>query len=725
MNRQYSTGGLMEKLLKSDKGNRGDALLTYLRTVKKTPKLAKLQNSKPIPPPAISFFKSLPQNKNDSRYLSFSDFSGINKGTGYNPIAKITGEKAMKGKYQNNGSWHPLEGSTELEADSYYKTLLSKNTTQDCNTNPHKKYKHSDQNNTITLPIQPHLKFPNFEGDESPIQSRELVANDEEIITNEFITYRMKRIWEILKKSLDESKNDFSAKWIDQLSEKLDTSAIPIDKNKQPSYATLIKFLFPKSMPLILHSKSPTLSQNGTYSFSSLSMASALKASYSTNLTLSDVIAKGNTDILEGEYTEALRHFSKRIEKHPLDLPANIGTFVALFLRGDLEISYKLLNHIMQYYPKNGILLYNKAIFELVNQKYDLVISTTTKALLIINTENFNAAKAQFPSFISDFYKARAIAYFQLGYLALAAKDYVLWRKGSIAKTGLKTVGNEQLKSIKLKNGIRAKLNLGIQPSLISTTISLDDSFIPQNSEFKPKILEKTERLITPVIKGPNAPQLRYSTITQLLKNSRTKPPSPLKPSTAMPRPTITFSRREDLKTPNNLMEPKSLKKNNKEKINFRSTDKLDLNSLPMEIEIDSSTKVMGNSQVEKIVDSKESKSIKMSDRENLDQDEEPNNGLSDMLWLDDEYGRIGASDLTNTRQKEELEEHRKYESVMSALMELKEKIKNGQGGFDPKALKLDLKGKGKGEITMEPGDLDIIRDELQKVFLNVAYENL
>jgi len=245
----------------------------------------------------------------------------------------------------------------------------------------------------------------------------------------------MQSIWIYLKQVHTELPED----WIKKVGKKL-------EKNEEEAklYEELLSFLFPERMPLIFDVKK-----------------------FGSNDDEKLLLEKANNALLEERYTDSIIIYNKILNKSPLNLLANIGVFGNLYMQGKIELAYKQILSLVKYYPKKTSLLYNSSLCELELKKCDLAINTITKAFISTSTDHIGVST---PRYVSEMYRLRSIAYFQLGYILLAAKDYLLCSKHRAIKEIVEFKVNS-------KNNLFARISLRLNPLVESNEMIMEKVF--------------------------------------------------------------------------------------------------------------------------------------------------------------------------------------------------------------------------------------------------------
>ena len=203
-------------------------------------------------------------------------------------------------------------------------------------------------------------------------------------------------------------------------------------------------------------------------------------------LNETDTIKKAKACLFIGEYKMALEFFNEELICENFGLAPNLGIYASFLLDGQLDLAYKKMKFILKIYSNNPYLMYNCALCQLVRNKYESAISKVRKTFLV-----FDTIKVETPiikKYKENLYRIRAISYFQLGYVKLAAQDYCLWRKCLISQANTFIIDEEIKDNAK---EISIKLQLRTDPTMDSDTIIDSCLFVAKDK--KKNSLKKTK----------------------------------------------------------------------------------------------------------------------------------------------------------------------------------------------------------------------------------------
>lgn len=265
------------------------------------------------------------------------------------------------------------------------------------------------------------------------------ITSDNEFEENQReVCNKMEVIW----RSLKEGSVKPGEEWIKETAKEFGEEA--------KAYEELLNFLFPEQLLLAFDIHE-----------------------FGTNTEDKALIEKGNSALFEGRYAESMATYNKMLNKSPLDLLANIGVFSNLYMQGSIEAAYKQILPLLKYYPRRTSLLYNASLCELELKKYEQAASTITKAFISTCSDGLGSTRMSAPRYVGEMYRLRSVVYFQLGYVLLAAKDYLMHHKHKAVKEIV------ELRSAS-KSVLHAKVSLRSLPWVASDEVAVGDVYLPK-----------------------------------------------------------------------------------------------------------------------------------------------------------------------------------------------------------------------------------------------------
>lgn len=657
----------MTRLLATDKGQKGDSLTEYLRTVNRISRSNSFLPQK-RPPPLSMASPHHPQNAAPSHAFP-SSFSGRRTLTP-SSVALKSIRSLQKMKQQYAGVWCPLEGGT-LGTKSATLTAEPSETSPfsgagpvappETDQKPRKRSESSASDNEETAP-------PEFTPESHP---------EDAAPTAEDVCRKLRTVWDAISTSSASGDG-----WISNISGELASGAA---EPRTPSYEALLRFLYPTQLPLL---------------FCDCPTKEGIKSEYEAEV---DANNKGHREITAGKYEKAVRHFSKRLARHPLDLGAGVGLFVAYYLMGRLREASAQIDFMQRYYQKNVSVLYNKALCDMENGKYESCVQVTTRAF-IASSKAQGSTKIALPYSIAYLYQLRAIAYFQLGYLRLSSKDFVLSEKCR----GLKGCEGRVLAKHRSRTGVTVRVSMGVQPHVSAMTSTLDEFFVPRRNQ--QPVLPQTDKIATLATLGKKG--RASSTISNLLNQCRPMfasmgegvAPAAPNPSQKLPSRQLPACLSCQM-TPSAAPPPLSLTV----RAGTNEFPPADLVPAP-----ESDRKRKRADDVSEPPSEPEERASAKGDE--LAEEQE----MLQSLLVEDSDGEIEAGDVVSRKSLGLLADPQRYTNLITALDSLKARVE--QEGFkekmlmNPKTIRMRLRGHAKDETMLEQSDLDLIKEELTRV---------